>query len=94
MEVKELEVADHILESYVGTYELAPGFNLVITKKENQLWAQATGQAEYEIFPKSQTEFYYKVVDAQIVFNNNAEGTVEGLTLHQGGRDVPGKKVK
>jgi hypothetical protein len=94
MEVKELEVADHILESYVGTYELAPGFNLEITKKENQLWAQATGQAEYEIFPKSQTEYYYKVVDAQIVFNNNAEGTVEGLTLHQGGRDIPGKKVK
>lgn len=94
MEMKELEVADNILETYVGTYELAPGFNLVITKKESQLWAQATGQAEYEIYPKSPTEYFYKVVDAQIVFNKNADGTVEGLTLHQAGRDIPGKKIK
>jgi hypothetical protein len=94
MEMKELEVADNILETYVGTYELAPGFNLVITKKVSQLWAQATGQAEYEIYPKSPTEYFYKVVDAQIVFNKNADGTVEGLTLHQAGRDIPGKKIK
>ena len=94
MEIKEVTVPETILESYTGTYELAPGFEIVITKKENQLWAQATGQADYEIFPKSNSEFYYKVVDAQIDFNKNDEGIVDNLILHQGGRDLPGKKTK
>ncbi|MGB3081352.1 MAG: serine hydrolase, partial [Saprospiraceae bacterium] len=56
------------------------------------LFAQATGQDKFEIFPKSSTEFFYKVVDAQINFNKNDDGKIITLTLHQGGRDITGKK--
>lgn len=93
-EVKEIEMDDSILSSYTGTYELAPGFELVITKEGNQLNAQATNQPMVPIFPKSSTEFYLKVVNAQIKFNRNSEGKVESLTLYQGGRDILGKKIK
>jgi hypothetical protein len=33
-------------------------------------------------------------VDAQISFTKDASGAVTQLILHQGGRDVPGRKVK
>ncbi|MFZ1675907.1 MAG: serine hydrolase, partial [Saprospiraceae bacterium] len=92
MEIPELMVDENILSSYEGTYELVPGFDIVITRELDQLFAQATGQNKFEIFPKTTTDFYYKVVDAQIVFNKNAEGIVESLTLHQNGRDIPGRK--
>ena len=88
----EVTVAENILESYVGTYELFPGFDIVITHEGKQLFGQVTGQDKFEIFAKSNSEFYYKVVDAQIRFNENAQGTVESLTLHQNGKDVIGKK--
>ncbi|MGO3182665.1 MAG: serine hydrolase [Aequorivita sp.] len=91
--VKDATVSDAVLESYVGEYELKPGFILSITKDGNQLKAQATGQAAFEIFPKSETEFYVKVVTAQIVFNKNEAGNVDSLTLFQSGQEILGKKL-
>lgn len=90
--VKEVTVNDATLKSYVGDYELAPGFILTISKEGNQLLAQATGQGAASIFPKTENEFYYKIVNAQIVFNVNQEGKVESLTLFQGGQELVGVK--
>jgi hypothetical protein len=51
---------------------------------------QATGQDEYEVFPESDTRFFYKVVDAQITFELTPGGTASALVLHQNGRDRRG----
>ena len=91
--VKDVTVPDAVLETYVGNYELKPGFVLTVTKEGNQLKAQATGQPDFEIFPKTETEFYVKVVAAQITFNKNSAGVVESLTLFQGGQEIVGKKI-
>ncbi len=93
VEIPVFEVSDDILQSYIGTYELVPGFQMTITRNQSQLSGQATGQGIYEIYPSSATEFYYKVVDAQIVFNKNDSGAVESLTLYQGGQALTGKKI-
>ncbi len=78
---KDVKVSDAILETYLGKYELQPGFILTVTKEGNQLKAQATGQPVFDVFPKSENEFYLKVVDAQLVFNKNDAGEVESVTL-------------
>ena len=83
-----------VLKAYEGDYELAPGFVLTVTLEGNRLMTQATGQGKVEIFASSPTEFFLKVVNAQITFVKDATGAVTGLVLHQGGRDVPGKKTK
>lgn len=90
---KDVVVADEILETYVGKYELMPNFILTVTKEGNQLKTQATGQPIFDIFPKSETVFYLKVVNAQLTFNKNEEGKVDSVTLLQGGREVPGKRI-
>lgn len=90
---KEVVVDDAVLASYVGKYELLPGFILTVAKYENQLKAQATGQPEVPIFPKSDNVFYYKVVEAQLTFNKNTDGIVESVTLLQGGQKIVGKKL-
>jgi CubicO group peptidase (beta-lactamase class C family) len=84
------DVSEAILEKYVGEYQLAPTFFLTITRNGKKLFAQATGQSKFEIFAKSETDFYYTVVDAQITFDAGNQQ----LTLHQNGQNVPGKKVK
>jgi tetratricopeptide (TPR) repeat protein len=91
--IKEIVVPDHILESYIGKYELMPNFILTVTKENHQMRAQATGQPAFDIFPKSENEFYLKVVNAQLTFNTNDKGNVVSVTLHQGGQDIEGKKI-
>jgi tetratricopeptide (TPR) repeat protein len=92
--LEEVVLEDPILESYVGKYELVPGFVITITKDGKQLSAQATGQSAFGIYPKNETTFYLKVVNAQIVFNKNGDGEVESLTLFQGGQETTGAKLK
>lgn len=92
--VKEVVVDDDLLQSYVGMYELAPNFILTVTKEDSQLSAQATGQMAFPIFPKSDSIFYYKVVAAELVFNFDANGKVQSVTLHQAGQVITGKKLK
>ena len=88
----EVDVAADILETYVGNYPLAADFVLTITVEDATIWAQATGQPNFQIFPESETEFFYKVVDAQIKFEIDDTGNTTGLVLHQGGAKMPAAK--
>lgn len=91
-ERQAVKVDPAIFDAYVGEYALAPGFSLVITREGGQLFAQATGQQKLELFPESETRYFLKVVDAQVDFQRGADGKASGLVLHQGGRDLPGKR--
>ncbi len=82
------------LEALVGVYELAPNFQLAITKEGSALFAQATGQGKVQVYPESETEFFLKVTDAQITFVKGPDGKVDHFVLHQGGRDTTGQRVK
>ena len=92
-ETKEVKVEESILANYVGIYELAPGFTITITQSGQQLFGQATGQEKFELFASSNTDFFLKVVPAKVSFFTK-NGKPESLTLFQGGREMPGKKIK
>ncbi|KSV86577.1 serine hydrolase [Sinorhizobium sp. GL28] len=80
-------------DAYVGTYRLAPSFELTIFRDGDRLFAQATGQDRIEIFPEAEHRFFAKLIDAQISFT--VTGTRAGsLTLHQGGRDSPAPRIE
>ena len=91
--VKEVKVSIAVLETYIGKYQLQAGFVLTVTLEGNQLKTQATGQSIVDIFPKSENEFYLKVVDAQLVFNKNDVGDIDSVTLFQGGREMKGERI-
>ena len=67
---------------------------LTITKEGDHLYAQLTGQPRLEIFPRSVTEFFYKVVQATITFETDEARQVTGLILKQGGATLRAKKVE
>jgi hypothetical protein len=93
-EKASITLAPDVLKQYNGKYELAPTFHIVVTAKGNQLFAQATGQPEFELFAESETTFFLKVVPASIDFSKNDKGEVISLTLHQGGQDLKGEKIE
>lgn len=88
-----IEVEDAILDQYVGVYKLAPRFKIIISKKGQQLFARATDQSQVEIYPETETTFFYTVVDAKITFQLK-KGKVKSLTLFQNGKEIKGKKVE
>ncbi|MGB5437944.1 MAG: serine hydrolase [Maribacter sp.] len=91
-EKEEISVDTSNYDDYVGSYELVPGFAITITNKDNQLFAQATGQQNFPIFPEAEDTFFYKVVSAQLVFERNDAGEVINVTLNQNGQSLKGDK--
>lgn len=88
-----VDVSEDVLAQYVGRYQLAPEFVIAIRREGEQLFLQATGQPEFEIYPKSKTEFFLKVVEASITFNTNETGQLISMTLHQNGQDMEAAKI-
>lgn len=83
----EIQIDSAALDEYVGTYQLAPSFALVVTKEGNQLITQATGQGKTPIFAESKDTFFPKATPATVVFTRE-NGKVTGLILKQGGREM------
>ncbi len=90
----EVEVAEAILETYVGEYELGAERSLVLTLEDGALFVQPTGQEKLPLFAESETKFFLRVVEAQISFTKDDSGAVTGLILRQGTRERPGQRVK
>jgi CubicO group peptidase (beta-lactamase class C family) len=82
-----------IYARYAGDYEITPEFILTFRTRDGRLFTQATGQTELEVFASSETEFFFKAVDAQITFTVDA-AVVTGLVLHQNGQNMPAPKIR
>jgi CubicO group peptidase (beta-lactamase class C family) len=93
-EHKEIAVDPKVFIGYVGSYQLAPNFILTITREDDHLFAQATGQPKFQIFPESDRDYFLKVIDAQITFVTDGNGRATELILHQGGVDQHAKRIE
>ena len=89
----EVKLAPALLDAYVGNYQLAPDFIIAVRREGDKLIAQATRQPPFELFATSDSEFFVKVVDAQLRFVRNPDGS-HVLMLTQGGRTMPATAVK
>ena len=84
----EIAVDSSVLMRYVGEYELAPTFRVVVTREAARLFVQATGQPRFPVFAESDSTFFLRVVDAQITFSQGV------MTLHQNGQNIPGRRIR
>jgi len=91
-DLKEITLSPDVLRQYLGRYTLAPGFSLVVSEEDGRIYIQATGQERSQFFPFKQDEIFSKLVDARISFTRGVNGAVNGLVLHQNGRDLPGQR--
>ncbi|MBL7920216.1 MAG: serine hydrolase [Bacteroidia bacterium] len=93
-EHKIATVDKHIYKTLAGDYELEKDFVLSITTDGINIYSQATGQDKFEIYPEGEYKYFLKIVDAQLEFNKDDKGNISSLILHQGGADMPAKKIK
>jgi hypothetical protein len=94
MERKAVQVDATILEDYVGEYELTPEFTIAVTARDGRIFAQGTGQPAFELFAKTDSQFFLKDVPASLTFVKDDQGKVTHLVLFQGGNEATAKKTK
>jgi CubicO group peptidase (beta-lactamase class C family) len=87
-----IPVDPKILDTYVGTYQLAPNFNLFVTVENGQLITRATGQPSFKVYPETETKFFPLDFPAELEFVKDDKGAVNAVILHQGGRDTKAPK--
>ncbi|MFZ6680118.1 serine hydrolase [Undibacterium sp. Tian12W] len=81
------------LAEYSGRYQLAPGAILNISAGPDGLLAQLSGQPQAPVFPRKKDEFFYKVVEASLQFERDANGKIQSVTLHQNGHASPAPRI-
>jgi bla regulator protein blaR1 len=80
-------------DRYVGPYKFSDTVLMKVTRDGSRLMTQMTGQPAVENFPSSSTEFFIKIVNAQITFVTDDQGHATALILHQNGRDVTAPRI-
>ena len=94
-DLKEVKVDAATYDAFVGKYDYGEGNAILTVSREgDHLFAQLTGQPKFEIYPKSPTEFFWKVVDAQVQFVKNDAGKITKAIHHQGGQTLEAPKIE
>jgi hypothetical protein len=82
------------LDLYVGTYELAPGITITVTKDGDNLFAERTGRPREQLFPETDRLFFRKGVEGRRLFHIAADGKVDTLIDRRNNEDVIWKKIR
>ena len=83
----EIVISAEAAERVSGGYQFAPGVVLKVTHEGPRVFVQLTGQPKFEVFAESDTEFFLKVVEAQLTFLKDGSQNVTAVVLHQNGID-------
>jgi CubicO group peptidase (beta-lactamase class C family) len=86
-------VSPAAFDALAGRYDYG-GPVMTVTKEGNHLYAQLGGQPRFEIFPKSETEFFWKVVEAQVTFVKDKSGKVIKAVHHQNGQTINAPRLE
>jgi hypothetical protein len=82
-----------ILPDYVGTYELAPGNQMIVTTRAGKLFAQRGTAKPTELLPESPDLFFRAGVEGRRLFHRNAQGKVDMLIDRRNNEDMLWKKT-
>jgi CubicO group peptidase (beta-lactamase class C family) len=91
---KTTDVPAEVLERYVGKYRLAPGAEFTVSTKGGKLLVGLTGQPTFEVYPRSETEWFYKVVEATLTFQVDSQGKCAAVELFQNGVRQTAGRIK
>lgn len=89
-----VEVPKAVMKRYEGKYELAPDFVFSVNVQGENLMVGVTNQPTLQVFPRSNTEWFYKVVDATLTFKMDDKDQCKALELFQNGVRQTAKKIE
>jgi D-alanyl-D-alanine-carboxypeptidase/D-alanyl-D-alanine-endopeptidase len=76
------------LAPLTGIYAASPTFKLTVRMRDGKLYAQATGQGEFELFASGPRRFFARITALEIEFAGDS-GQPDSLVIAQGGGRTP-----
>jgi membrane-associated phospholipid phosphatase len=90
--IAQVMVDPAVYDNLVGRYDFGKLRVLRVTRDGNHLFAQFA-RRNCEIFPKSETEYFWKGMDAQVTFVRDDRGKVIKAVYHHGDRTIVGPRI-
>ena len=90
---RQVQVDPAVLATYAGRYELSPTFVLTVRPDGGRLFIQATAQPEFEVYAESEHRFFLSRGRRADHLRPAEAGMAPSLTLHQNGKNMPGKRL-
>lgn len=89
----EITLDPRRFERCIGFYRHPAGQIMAVTLEGDRFFLQLTGQPKVELFAESDSNFFLKVVPAQLIFTSAGSDRAETLTLHQGGYEAVATRI-
>lgn len=95
LEIAEVEVPREILETYAGSYEMAPGqFMIVALEDDGTLTLKAGDNVRFRMYAESDSAFFLKRTPWRFTFTRNDAGEVVGVEADLEGNRRTGRRVR
>lgn len=89
----EIKIDPSRFERCTGFYKHPTGLIMAVSLEGDRFFLQLTGQPKVELFAENDSNFFLKVVPAQLTFTPGEDGSIDALTLHQGGHDTVATRI-
>lgn len=89
----EIKLDPRRFERCTGFYRHPAGLIMAVTLEDDRFFLQLTGQPKFELFAENESNFFLKVVPAQLTFALTGSDRAEALTLHQGGYEAVARRI-
>jgi hypothetical protein len=86
-------MADDLLKSYAGGYEIFPGFVATVAVAGDQLVASAPGQSPITLKAENDTTFRRTVTGDLLQFQRDPQGRVVSMSFENNGQSMMAKRV-
>lgn len=90
--IPRMEIVD--LSAYLGVYRIIQDMYMTFSERENQLIAQATGQAEIPLTFVKDREFKFDPADIVLSFEKPRDGISRSVNMNQRGQFLKGRRVE
>jgi CubicO group peptidase (beta-lactamase class C family) len=92
---KLAKIDPKIYDEYIGRYKINHETIVTVSRQGDKLMAQPSGDAQFELFPESETVFFLKpTTDATATFVKDANGKISHIVLTRDGRKTEAKRLK
>jgi hypothetical protein len=88
-----VEAEGNILDAYVGRYWLRGEQTVLIKRKDNNLFAQISGDFPIKVFPESIDTFAYHITDAKIQFHRKGPAKAHKITFWRGAIAISAERL-
>lgn len=88
------QLSDNTLKTYVGNYKREDGEGVAVTFKDKGLVLRTPGIPILNLLPEAEDKFFLMDLDVKVFFTKNSDGTVNAVTIQDGGNAIKCLKVK